>query len=83
MKKLLFSVVLAFAVLVTLAGSSFAADVTPVKLSLLPGIGIPEAQIVHGLDLGILGSAVDEVSAKCSCPVAVVTHPDAVLKGES
>jgi nucleotide-binding universal stress UspA family protein len=29
-----------------------------------------------------VGSAVEEVSAKCSCAVAVVTHPDAVLKGE-
>ena len=28
-----------------------------------------------------IGSAVEEVSAECSCPVAVVTHPDAVLKG--
>lgn len=30
-----------------------------------------------------IGSAVEQVSAKCSCPVAVVTHPDAVSKGES
>ena len=30
-----------------------------------------------------IGSAVEQVSAKCSCPVAVVTHPDAVLKGGS
>lgn len=29
-----------------------------------------------------VGSAVREVSAKSSCPVAVVTHPDAVAKGE-
>lgn len=28
------------------------------------------------------GSAVAQVSANCSCPVAVVTHPDAVAKGE-
>jgi nucleotide-binding universal stress UspA family protein len=28
-----------------------------------------------------IGSAVEQVSAKSSCPVAVVTHPDAVLKG--
>jgi len=34
-------------------------------------------------DKWYIGSAVEEVSAKCSCPVAVVTHPDAVLKGES
>ena len=33
-------------------------------------------------DKWYIGSAVEEVSAKCSCPVAVVTHPDAVLKGE-
>jgi len=61
MKKVLFSVVLVFAVLVTLAGGSFAADVTPVKLSLIPQVGIPAAQIVHGLDLGIIASVVDEV----------------------
>lgn len=30
-----------------------------------------------------MGSAVDQVSAKCSSPVAVITHPDAVLKAES
>ena len=29
-----------------------------------------------------IGSAVEQVSGKCSCPVAVVTHPDAVSKGE-
>jgi nucleotide-binding universal stress UspA family protein len=27
-----------------------------------------------------LGSAVEQVSTDCSCPVAVVTHPDALLK---
>jgi nucleotide-binding universal stress UspA family protein len=32
-------------------------------------------------DKWYIGSAVEEVSAKCLCPVAVVTHPDAVLKG--
>jgi nucleotide-binding universal stress UspA family protein len=30
-----------------------------------------------------IGSAVDHVSKECSCPVAVVTHPDAVSKIES
>lgn len=29
-----------------------------------------------------VGSAVEQVSARCSCPVAVVTHPDAVAKIE-
>jgi nucleotide-binding universal stress UspA family protein len=29
-----------------------------------------------------IGSAVDEVSVKSSCPVAVVTHPDAIAKTE-
>ena len=27
-----------------------------------------------------VGSVVEQVSAECSCPVAVVTHPDALLK---
>ena len=27
-----------------------------------------------------IGSAVDSVTAECLCPVAVVTHPDALLK---
>lgn len=30
-----------------------------------------------------VGSAVEQVSAECSCPVAVITHPDAVSKMES
>lgn len=38
-----------------------AGGATPVKLSLIPNVGIPENQVVHGLDIGILGSKVQEV----------------------
>ncbi len=51
-----------FAAVMLFAGvSAFAADVTPVKLSLFPMLGIPPAQIVHGLDLGLIATKVDEV----------------------
>ena len=34
----------------------------------------------EGGERGYVGSAVEQVSTECFCPVAVVTHPDAVLK---
>lgn len=58
MKKL----VMAIVVLAASASMLFAAsDVTPVKISLVPRLGIPAAMTVHGLDLGILGSKPKEV----------------------
>ncbi len=36
-------------------------NATPVKLSLFPKIAVPESQTVHGLDLGIIATKVDEV----------------------
>jgi hypothetical protein len=58
MKKIiaLVAVVMAFA-----SAAAFAEGTTPVKLSLVPRVGIPAAETVHGLDLGILGSNPDEV----------------------
>jgi len=61
MKKVLVLVGLVFFVLLSVAVKSFAADATPVKLSLLPQICIPSAKTVHGLDFGILGTESKEV----------------------
>ena len=48
-------------VVLSCAGMLFAADATPVKLSLFPPLTVPSQQTVHGLDLGIISSIVDEV----------------------
>jgi len=61
MKKVLVLVVMAFAVMMFSTGSSFAAGATPVKLSLVPQICVPTAKVVHGLDLGIIGTESTEV----------------------
>jgi hypothetical protein len=61
MKKTLVLVVLAVSVTLFTAGRSFAADATPVKLSLLPQICVPTAKVVHGLELGIIGAQSSEV----------------------
>jgi hypothetical protein len=48
--------------LVTLAvGNVFAADKTPVKVSLFPKLAYPLAQTVHGLDLGLIATQTKEV----------------------
>ena len=39
----------------------FAADVTPIKLSLFPKLSIPPAQVVHGWDIGLIASKPEEV----------------------
>lgn len=57
MKKLLAVIGL----LVTFSSAAFAGDVTPVKVSLFPKLAIPPAQTVHGLDLGLIATKVDEV----------------------
>lgn len=42
--------------------NAFAAgDAAPVKLSLFPKITVPQNNVVHGLDLGILATDLDEV----------------------
>ncbi|MCX5778849.1 MAG: hypothetical protein NTU66_06510 [Elusimicrobia bacterium] len=41
--------------------SSFAAEATPVKVSLFPMVAVPASQTVHGLDLGLIATKVDEV----------------------
>jgi len=61
MKKVLVLAGLVLSVLLSFAGSSFAAGTTPVKLSLLPQICVPAANTVHGLDFGILGTQSKEV----------------------
>jgi len=61
MKKVLVLIVLAFSVLLSFTVKSFAADMTPIKLSLLPQIEIPAANTVNGLDFGILGTESNEV----------------------
>ncbi|MFA5778574.1 MAG: hypothetical protein WC947_00350 [Elusimicrobiota bacterium] len=38
-----------------------AGDVTPVKVSLVPTVGIPSQETVHGLNLGLIGDNVKEV----------------------
>jgi hypothetical protein len=54
-------IVMAMVVLAASAGMLFAGDVTPVRLALVPRVGVPAAQTVHGLDLGILGDKPEEV----------------------
>lgn len=48
-------------VLLMAAGMSFAADSTPVKLSLIPNVGIPAAQNVEILDLGLIATNIDNM----------------------
>jgi hypothetical protein len=38
-----------------------AADSTPVKISLFPKLSVPQQQVVHGLDLGLIATNVQEV----------------------
>lgn len=38
-----------------------AGDTTPVKISLVPTVGIPSQETVHGLNLGLIGDNVTEV----------------------
>jgi hypothetical protein len=58
MKKL---IALVAVVLVAGVVGASAQEATPVKLSLLPGISIPASKTVHGLDLGILATSINEV----------------------
>ena len=58
MKKVIALVTVVMALASTAA---FAEGVTPVKLSLFPGVAVPSAMTVHGLDLGIIASKPDEV----------------------
>jgi hypothetical protein len=63
-----FIAVLFVAVVLAVSGSLvFAAGVTPVKVSLVPTIGIPEGDVVHGLDLGIIADGVNEVQGLQLC----------------
>jgi hypothetical protein len=48
-------------VLLAVSAVAFAADITPVKVSLFPKITVPAAETVHGLDLGLIATKVDEV----------------------
>ena len=60
MKKMVMLLVMVMA----MAGavSAFAAEgSTPVKVSLIPTVGVPAQEVVHGLDLGIIGDNVKEV----------------------
>ncbi|MHB9155530.1 MAG: LA_2272 family surface repeat-containing protein [Endomicrobiales bacterium] len=52
---------LAAALLTFVVAGVFAAETTPVKVSLFPKLGLPEAQVVHGLDLGLIATNVEEV----------------------
>lgn len=54
-------IVAVFGVLLMAAGVSFAADSTPVKLSLIPNVGIPAAQNVEILDLGLIATNIDNM----------------------
>ncbi|HBU70384.1 MAG TPA: hypothetical protein DEE98_08400 [Elusimicrobia bacterium] len=58
MKKML---TLAITVLAFAGISAFAADKSPVQVSLLPTLAIPNVQTVHGLDLGLIASNIEEV----------------------
>ncbi|OGS23793.1 MAG: hypothetical protein A2297_02450 [Elusimicrobia bacterium RIFOXYB2_FULL_48_7] len=53
------------AVVAVVAGFSvavaFAGDVTPIKLSLVGGVGVPMSEIVRGVDLGLISTRVQEV----------------------
>jgi hypothetical protein len=54
--------VLAMAIASLCAANMYAAEgAIPVKISLIPTIGIPAGQVVHGLDLGIIGDRVTEI----------------------
>ena len=57
MKKIL----LAAVAMVLTSTVVLAAEITPVKLSIVPVLSIPSAQTVHGLDFAILGSNPEEV----------------------
>lgn len=48
-------------VLLMAAGVSCAADSTPVKLSLIPNVGIPSAQSVEILDIGLIATNIDNM----------------------
>ncbi len=58
MKNRIIQVLLAVAVLLS-CGSVFAE--TPIKLSLLPNIGIPKDDTIRGLDIGLLGDSAADV----------------------
>lgn len=46
---------------------AFAEEAVPVKLSLLPKVGIPASETVHGLNLGIIGADLDEMHGLQTC----------------
>jgi len=52
---------LAAAVVISCAVMSFAGEATPVKISLIPMLSVPSQKTVHGLDLGIISTKVEEV----------------------
>src|SRR3989339_767491 len=59
MKKIL-GLALVGLVLVCGMGSAQAGSL-PVKLSIIPTVGLPLGETVHGLDIGLIGTKIDEV----------------------
>jgi hypothetical protein len=59
MKKIVgLSLMLVMSVVLNVRAATVA---TPVKVSLFPKLAIPSNQVVHGLDLGLIATKVDEV----------------------
>ena len=57
MKRIVLLLAAAFVCSVTV----FAGEVTPIKVSIFPKLSIPASQTVHGLDLGLIATNVEEV----------------------
>ena len=53
--------VVAIVAMVACSGLVYAADTTPVKLTLFTPVSVPSQKTVHGIDLGIISTHVDEV----------------------
>ena len=54
-------------VVLACAGISFAGEATPARISLFPPLSAPSLKTVHGLDLGIFATEVDEVQGLQLC----------------
>ena len=61
MKKCVVVLLMAVMSVVGFVALSVAGETTPIKISLVPGVGIPSQSTVHGLDLGLIGDDVAEV----------------------
>jgi nucleotide-binding universal stress UspA family protein len=64
------------------AGTHPSADILKIAQEKLADLVVMGSHVKETGEKWYVGSAVDEVSAGSSCPVIVVTHPDAVAKGE-